>query len=172
LKKVVMKKIICAVAIVCISLYAKAQTAEPEAPYLRFPTVPPAKLLLPDSATYFTKDKLKKNQPTLYIVFNPGCEHCQHETKEITANIDKFKKINIVMATPESFDKMKTFYAEYKIADFPNIIMGRDEHFTLPSFFMMHNLPFMAFYNKSQKLISTHEGSFGVSKILAEFNKK
>lgn len=167
-----MKKLLCAVFIVLAALGAKSQTAEPEAPYLRFPTVPPAKLLLTDSASYFTKDKLKKNQPTLYIVFNPGCEHCQHETKEITANIDKFKKINIVMATPESFDKMKAFYSEYKIKNYPNIIMGRDEHFTLPSFFMIHNLPFMAFYNKSQKLISTHEGSFGVSKILAELNRK
>lgn len=167
-----MKKLLCAVFVVLLALGAKSQTAEPEAPYLRFPTIPAAKLLLADSSSYFTKDKLKKNQPTLYIVFNPGCEHCQHETKEITANIDKFKKINIVMATPESFDKMKAFYVEYKIKDYPNIIMGRDEHFTLPSFFMIHNLPFMAFYNKSRKLISTHEGSYGVTKILEELNKK
>jgi thiol-disulfide isomerase/thioredoxin len=167
-----MKQLICAAAIVFIGLYAHSQATEPDPPYLRFPTVPPVKLLMVDSATYFSKEKLKKNQPVLYIVFNPQCEHCQHETKEITANIDKFKKIQIIMATPETYDKMKAFYEEYKLKNYPNITMGRDEHFTLPSFFSIRNLPYLAFYDKNQKLISVHEGTYGVPKILEEFNKK
>jgi peroxiredoxin len=125
-----------------------------------------------DSVSYFSKDNLKKNKSTLYIVFNPGCEHCQHETKEITANIEKFKNIQIVMATPEPFEKMKAFYEEYKLKSYPSITIGRDEHFTLPSFFSIHNLPYLAFYDKNQKLISVHEGSYGVEKILQEFAKK
>ena len=34
-------------------------------PYKRFPTVPPLKLLLLDSTSYFTKNDLKKNKPVL-----------------------------------------------------------------------------------------------------------
>jgi thiol-disulfide isomerase/thioredoxin len=143
----------------------------PSPPYLRFPTVPPLKLLNVDSTTYFTKDNMRKNRASMIMIFNPGCEHCQHETKEILANIDKFKNIQIVMTTPEKFDKMKDFYRDYKLKDYPNITVGRDEHFTLPSFYYIHNLPFMAFYDKNQKLISVHEGTFSIEKILAEFDK-
>ena len=167
-----MKKLCCLLAIVVIGLTARSQKDSVIAPpYLRFPTVPPLKLLEVDSVTYFTKDNLKKNRPSLIMIFNPSCEHCQHETKEITANIDKFKNIQIVMTTPESFGKMRDFYKEYKLKDYPNITVGRDEHFTLPSFYFIHNLPYLAFYDKKQKLISVHEGSFSVEKILEEFAK-
>ncbi|MCW3115968.1 MAG: hypothetical protein JWM28_50 [Chitinophagaceae bacterium] len=167
-----MKKLFSLLAILIIGLSARSQKDSlPAPPYLRFPTVPPLKLLAIDSVTYFTKDNLKKNRPVLIMIFNPGCEHCQHETKAITENIDKFKKIQIVMTTPEPFGKMKDFYKEYKLKDFPNITMGRDEHFTLPSFYYIHNLPFLALYDKKQKLISVHEGSFPIEKILKEFNK-
>ena len=167
-----MKKLFCLFAIVITGLNALSQDDALSTPsYLRFPTVPPLKLLQVDSVTYFTKEKLQKNKPSLIIIFNPGCEHCQHETKEITANIDKFKNIQIVMTTPDSFDKMKDFYKEYKLKDYPNITVGRDERFTLPSFYAIHNLPFMAFYDKKQKLISVHEGSFPIDKVLLEFNK-
>ena len=167
-----MKKLFSLLVIITVGLSGWSQKdSVPAPPYLRFPTVPPLKLLKVDSVTYFTKDNLKKNRPSLIMIFNPGCEHCQHETKEITANIEKFKNIQIVMTTPESFEKMKEFYKEYKLKDFPNITVGRDEHFTLPTFYYIHNLPFMAFYDKKQKLISVHEGSFGVEKILAAFNK-
>ncbi|MES1217795.1 MAG: thioredoxin [Bacteroidota bacterium] len=166
-----MKKFFGLLAVIIIGLSAQSQKDTTTAPYLRFPTFPPLKILEVDSATYFTKDKLKKNRPAMVMIFNPGCEHCQHETKELIANIDKFKKIQIVMTTPESFGKMKEFYNEYKLKDFANITVGRDEHFVLPSFYYIHNLPFLAFYDKNQKLISVHEGTFGIDKILEEFNK-
>src|SRR3954462_11699569 len=93
-------------------------------PYLRFPTVPPLKILKVDSLTYFTKDNLKKNKPSIIIVFNPGCEHCKHETEEIIKNINDFKNMQIVMTTPQSFTEMKGFYKEYNLAKYPNIIVG------------------------------------------------
>ena len=167
-----MKQLVALLLVIVTGLSAWSQKdSVPSPPYLRFPTVPPLKILKVDSATYFTKDDVRKNRQTLIMIFNPGCEHCQHETKEITANIEKFKNIQIVMTTPESFGKMKDFYKEYKLKDYPNITVGRDEHFTLPSFYYIHNLPFLAFYDKKQKLISVHEGTFSVEKILEEFNK-
>jgi thioredoxin-related protein len=140
-------------------------------PYLRFPTVPPLKILKVDSLTYFTKDNLKKNKPSIIIVFNPGCEHCKHETEEIIKNINDFKNMQIVMTTPQSFTEMKGFYKEYNLAKYPNIIVGRDEHFTMPSFYAIRSLPFIAFYNKKQKLISVHEGSMSIPKMIEEMKK-
>jgi hypothetical protein len=69
------------------------------------------------------------------MLFSPDCDHCKHETEELIKNIDKFKKIQIVMATPMPFDKMKEFYAHYDLQRFKNITMGRDISFILPPFF-------------------------------------
>ena len=49
-------------------------TAAPEAPYLRFPNVPPFKILKVDSSTYFTKDDLKKHKYTMVMFFSPTCD--------------------------------------------------------------------------------------------------
>jgi thiol-disulfide isomerase/thioredoxin len=143
----------------------------PQPAYLKYPTVPQMKILKVDSATYFTTNDLKKNKASIIMIFNPGCEHCKHETEEIIKNIGDFKNIQIVMTTPQSFTEMKEFYKEYKLGNYPNITVGRDEHFTLPTFYFIHSLPFLAFYNKKQKLISVHEGSMTIPKMLDELKK-
>jgi thiol-disulfide isomerase/thioredoxin len=161
-----------AVVISCFISRGFAQTDSANMPpYLRFPTVPPIKILKVDSTTYFTKDNMKKNKATIIIIFNPGCEHCKHETEQIIKNIDDFKDVQIVMTTPQSFAEMKDFYKNYNLGKYPNIVVGRDEHFTMPTFYSIRSLPFLAFYNKKQKLISVHEGNMPVPKMIEEMNK-
>jgi thiol-disulfide isomerase/thioredoxin len=167
-----MEKLVSLLIVTVLGLGVIAQKdSVPQPAYLRFPTVPPLKILRVDSVTYFTKDNLKKNKPSMIMIFNPGCEHCKHEMEEIIKNIDDFKDIQIIMSTPQSFAEMKDFYKEYKLNNYPNIVVGRDEHFVLPSFYFIHSLPFLAFYDKNQKLISVHEGSMTVPKILEEIKK-
>jgi len=138
-------------------------------PYKRFPTVPPLKLLLLDSTSYFTKQDLKKNKPVLIIVFNPDCEHCKHETEEIIKNIDSLKNVQIIMATIMPFDLMKSFYEKYDLQRFQNIIVGKDVQYTLPSFYQMHFMPYLAMYNKKGNLLATFEGSMKIEDLIHTF---
>ena len=141
------------------------------APATRFKSFPPVKLLMPDSITYFTKDVLPKKTPVLLMVFHPSCEHCQQETENITKNIDKFSGIQIVMSTMVPLFEMKAFMEKYKLASYKNIIVAQDYTFFLPPYFQFNNLPFLAFYNKKKKLVSTFGGSLPVDKIVAELRK-
>ena len=154
-----MKKIFLSLLTLFFTSIAFAQNDSIQPPYKRFPSFPPVKLLLPDSTTYFTKADLDKKKPTMLMLFNPQCEHCQHETGEIIKNIDKFKDIQIVMATSMLFDSMFTFREKYN----PN--------FFLVTYFMIRNLPFLAFYDKKKELISVFEGSLPIDKVLKEFEK-
>jgi thiol-disulfide isomerase/thioredoxin len=138
-------------------------------PYKRFPTVPPLKLLLLDSTSYFTKNDLKKNKPVLIIVFNPDCEHCKHETEEIVKNIDSLKNVQIIMATMMPFDLMKSFYENYDLQRFQNIIVGKDVQYTLPSFYQMHFMPYLAMYDKKGNLLSTFEGAMKIEDLIHTF---
>jgi len=147
-------------------------TKQPDKPpYQRFPTIPPFRLLKVDSATYITKDDLKKHRLTLMMCFSPECDHCKHQTKDILAAMDKFKEIEIVMATFQPFSEMKEFYNYFRIGDYPNIKIGRDEKYVLPPFYNIHNLPFLALYDKKGNLITTFEGNQDVEKILTAFGK-
>jgi thioredoxin-related protein len=160
-----------------ISLVGACQCTEAQAkdsvqpPYLRFPTIPPFSLLKVDSSGYFTKDNIKKNHLTLLMYFSPECEHCKHQTQELLASMDQFKDIEIVMATLLPYHEMKEFYNYYRIADHPNIKMGRDEKAVLPGFYKIHSLPYLALYDKKGNLITTFEGSQKIATLMDAFNK-
>jgi thioredoxin-related protein len=151
----------------CLCLLAMLSVAQQDTSliYLRFPTIPPFKLTKVPDSTMFTKDNLKKKRPTIVMVFSPDCEHCQQMTKEITANIKLFKKAQIVMATPLEFNYVKKFYEEYKIADYPNITMGRDPSYFLGTFYKVRSFPAIFIYNKKGQLVNWFTGEVELKKI-------
>jgi thioredoxin-related protein len=155
-----------------ISLHAQTPAPPIQPPYLRFPTIPPFHLLRLDSATYLTRDDLKKNHQTLIMFFDPECEHCKHQTTDILADFSQFKNIEIVMASYQPLSKMQEFYNYFRISDHPNIKMGRDEKWTLPTFYKIQNLPFLALYDKKGNYITHFEGNQKVDTLLNAFKAR
>jgi hypothetical protein len=166
-----MKKYFALALGICIGLAVFSQSDSTKAPYLRFPTFPPVKLLLPDSTSNFSKADLPKKAAVMVMLFNPECEHCQHETEEIIKHMSEFKNIEIVMATMMPFNMMQGFREKYKLAQYKNVIVGQDQHYFLPTFYNIRNLPFLAFYNKKKELISVFQGSMPIEKVLVELKK-
>jgi len=152
-----------------LCLFAQAEVSLP--PYKRFPSFPPVKLLKTDS-TLFDKSELGKKNAVMLMLFNPSCSHCQHETEELVNNIESFKKIQIVMSTTMPYDSMRAFTEKYELDQYPNIIVGRDINYFLPTFYKISNLPYLAFYSRSKELISTVEGALPIPQILEVFAKK
>jgi thiol-disulfide isomerase/thioredoxin len=144
----------------------------PEAPFRKSPTVPEFHLLRADSTTYVTKEDLKKHRPVLIMYFSPECDHCKHQTEFILADYEKFRNIEIVMATYQPFSEMKDFIDHYKLADYPNFKVGRDEKFFMAPFYKITSLPFLALYDKNGDLISTFEGTHPADTILNAFAGK
>ena len=135
--------------------------------YLRFPTIPPFSIIKVSDSTRFTKDDLKSKKAVVIMVFSPDCEHCQNETKELIAHIDLFKKVQIIMASPLDYDYIKRFYEEYKIADYPNIIMGKDPGYFFGTFYHIRSFPAIFLYDKKGNFIDKFDGSVPVEKIAA-----
>lgn len=145
-------------------------TAPSQPGYLRFPNIPPFTLLGIDSTT-FTRDALKKNRKTMIMYFSPGCEHCRQETDSLVKYIDQFRDTEILMATYQPYEEMKTFYNEKNLAKFPNIKMGYDTKYFFPPFYKMINLPFMALYNAKGQYITSFEGETAMPRILEAFSR-
>ena len=76
------------------------------------------------------------------------------------------------MATQMPYDSMMSFREKYKLDRFENIIVGQDSQYFLPSFYMISNLPFLAFYDKKGRLISSFGGSLPLIKAAEELQKQ
>jgi thiol-disulfide isomerase/thioredoxin len=145
------------------SLFAQS-TEQP--PYLKNPALPDFRILQADSLTWTTKKNLKPGKPVMIMLFSPDCEHCQTQMKIIQANKKQLAELQIVMATYQPMEKMQRFYKEYKIAEFPNIYMGRDIQYFFGPFYMAKSIPFLAIYDKQHKLARVYEGGAKIDKIL------
>jgi thioredoxin-related protein len=151
---------------------ATATAPQDQAPYLKYPTIPPFHLLKLDSATYLTKDDIKKHRRTLVMFFSPDCDHCKHQTEAILGDFADFKDVEIVMATYQPFNELKEFNTHYRLFEHPNIKLGRDEKFFLAPFYKIRNLPYLALYDKKGNLITTFEGTQKIETIVKAFQQK
>lgn len=149
-----------------ISVYAQKDTITPA--YQRYPGIPPFTLMALDSTT-FTRDALTKNKPVLLMYFSPDCDHCQHQTKDMLADMEQLKQVQILMCSYQPLPQMQAFYKDYALSKYPNILMGRDISYFFPPFFQMKNLPFMALYNKKFVLIKIYEGNHRIEKLSGSF---
>lgn len=159
-----MRKYIIGICCLCLIKSGYAQT-DSSLLYLRFPTIPPFSIVKTADSTVFTKDDLAKKKATLIFIFSPDCDHCQIETKALTANIKLFKKAQIIMASNQGYTLLREFYNEYKIADYPNIIMGRDPSYFFGSFYKIRTFPSIFLYDKKGNFVKAFDGSVPVTTI-------
>ena len=156
---------------VIASVVLRAQSDTAQAPYQRFPTVPAFSLLTGDSTTFYKRESLPKGKPVLLMLFSPECSHCQHTAEEIVKHKDSLSNIQIVMATLHTISQMNAFAETYGLKAMPNVVLGKDVYYVLPSFYRIRNLPFMALYNAKGELIQTMEGSMPIENVIGLFKK-
>lgn len=166
-----MKKILIFIVATLIGATAfcqKDSTKEETPVYLRFPTIPLFTIYKAPDSTAFSRSNLHKNENTIFIIFSPDCGHCQHETEMLTQNIHQFKNTQFVMVTYLPYEEMMKFYHVYKIANYPQITMGRDTKFFFPPFYHVSNLPSIFVYDKKGNFKKSFEGDVKPETILAE----
>ncbi|RFS20960.1 hypothetical protein DVR12_16545 [Chitinophaga silvatica] len=158
----------------CLSIFSQAQTSPASSTtkpaYLQYPIIPAFPMTLPDGHV-ITKNDLKKNVKTLVFVFSVDCDHCKHLTEEMLQNIDKFKNTQVLMVTPFKVDQMKEYYEQYKIKDYPNIIMASEPTRQIMYFYDLHYFPGLFIYDKKHQLVKGLEGDVKVDTLLSYLNK-
>jgi thiol-disulfide isomerase/thioredoxin len=142
-----------------------AQNQE-QPPYLKNPVLPDFKILQKDSLTWFSKKDLKAGKPVMIMLFSPDCDHCQQQTKMILERIKDLGDLQIVMTTFQPMDKMRKFYKEYAIAKYPTIRMGRDVSYFFGGFYKGRSIPYLAIYDRNQKLVKIYDGGATIDKLL------
>lgn len=160
--------IFCAAIFISASAFCQTESAEEQAPYLKYPTIPEFTLYKAPDSTAFNREDLQKKKNTIFIVFSPECSHCQHETEMLIQNIRKFRNTQFVMLTYLPYNEMMDFYNHYHIGGYPQITMARDTKFFFPIYFKVRNLPSLFIYDKSGHLKKSFEGDVKPDTLLAQ----
>lgn len=157
--------LIASVTLLCLQT-ASGQVAAP--PYKLNKKLPAFELETPENGVFNTSS-LKKNVPVLIMFFSPGCDHCILQFESMQKRINELKKFQIIMATYQPIEELTEFNKKYQVSRYPNIVTGRDAKYFLPPFYEISNFPYMAFYDKNGRLITTYEGNMSVDNMLKKF---
>jgi thioredoxin-related protein len=150
-------------------IFFTATFAQAEAPtYKQIKSLPQFELETVSNGI-FTSSRIKKNSPVIIMFFSPGCDHCINQFESMKKRYSEFKNFQIIMPTFQPIEELAVFDKKYQIQKYPNIITGRDANYFFPPFFEITNFPYLAFYNKNGKLITTYEGNMAVDDMLKKF---
>lgn len=144
-------------------------TASPLFVNFRKDTIPEFSLHLTDSS-WFNKPDIPKNKNIVLVYFNPDCGHCQLTAHEFEEKMDQFKDVFFIWVSYLSIPEIKNFAQQYNMLDNKNIVIGRDEKYVVPAFYKVKYTPFIAVYDKNDKLLQTWDGGAEPDTVLNLIN--
>lgn len=120
----------------------------------------------------FGKANLKPNTKTIFLYFNTECEFCQEEAKQIKANLEKFKTIQLIFISIEKVATIKNFATNNKLNNYDNIHFLSDKQVDFSKSFDVVSLPTLILYDEKQQLIEKIKGEMKVETLLKKLQIK
>ncbi|HET6253293.1 MAG TPA: MauE/DoxX family redox-associated membrane protein [Puia sp.] len=120
--------------------------------------LPAFNILLVDSTTTLNSAAIPGGAPFIIFRFEPWCPHCQAETRDIIQHMQQLKNIRIYYITSSPFAEMKVFYQHYKLAQYPNIFMGRDTSNYFLHYYKPSSIPYLVVFDAKKRLVTAMKG--------------
>jgi peroxiredoxin len=118
----------------------------------------------------FSEKDLKTNQKLMIVYFNPLCEVCQKEVKEIVTNIEYFKDIQIVMVSPNKKEEIDEFANGFKLSNYPQITILHDIDDQFYKQFHAIGYPALYMYDENKVLLDHFDSHANIREIKNAFN--
>lgn len=113
----------------------------------------------------FSNKDLKDNSRLMIVYFNPLCEVCQREMKEILTNMDYFKNMQIVMVSPNSKEEIGNFVTEHNLSNFPQITVLHDVNDAFYKEFHAIGYPSLYLYDENKNLVEHFDSHADIREI-------
>ncbi|MDF2850471.1 MAG: hypothetical protein K0S31_1156 [Sphingobacterium multivorum] len=121
-----------------------------------------------------TQENVAKDKNTVFILFDPGCSHCQHEATELEKNIDRIKDVNIYYISMNDpalvlgfFD---TFAPKLSKASNVEVLIDKDQTF-IQTIHVPSQFPANYVYGADGKLKAHWEGEKNINEAISQFHK-
>ena len=152
-----MKKIAVLFFVLAFGGHAFAQN-DTTAPYLKNRSIPAFNLITNDS-TLLTQNILKEGKNTIFMLFNPDCDHCQKQLELLLSIPELAGSTQLILCSIETLAKNRDFYKRNHLEDYPFVHLGQDYKFYFGGFFQPRTIPMLAFYNKKGQFVLINNGN-------------
>jgi peroxiredoxin len=126
------------------------------------------------SGISYSKADIPAGKNTVFVLFDPGCSHCQNETKGLAKNYDKIKDINVLYVSMNDPALMAQFFTTFgkELEGKENVQMlwDRNQEF-VQKFHIPNMFPSNYVYGPDGQLKSYWEGEKDINEVIAEFKK-
>jgi hypothetical protein len=129
-------------------------------------TLPDINFLLTDSITSLNIRNVGLRKSVLIFYFNPDCEHCQLQTRQITKNINLLQDVQIIFLTPATLQELAGFSQYFKLDNYKNILTGRDYKFNFFNLFKVQGFPYTVIYGTDGRLAKLYSEKVVIDQII------
>ncbi len=124
----------------------------------------PALSLMMRDGTKTTLSKLSGN--IALILFQPDCDHCQREAKDIRRNLDGFKDFQLYLISSAPMEEVIQFAREYDLEGKEQVHLGTTTVQEILRNFGPIDAPSIYLYSKDGQLIQSFNGETAVEVVL------
>lgn len=121
-------------------------------------------ITLTDGTVVNVKDFKGKN---MLVLFQPDCDHCQHEAQDMEKQLDAFKAYKIYFVSSVPMPEIEKFAGKYKLAGKANILFGSTQAENILNNYGPIPAPSIYIYN-DQTLKQSFEGQTDVNLIISK----
>ncbi|MDH5826169.1 TlpA family protein disulfide reductase [Sphingobacterium sp. SG20118] len=126
------------------------------------------------SGIQVTKSDVAKDRNTVFLLFDPGCGHCQQEAAALEKNIDRLKDINIYYVSMNDPALILGFFDNFapKLSKLSNveILVDKNQEF-IQKIHVPNQFPANYVYGADGQLKAQWEGDKNINEAIAEFHK-
>lgn len=103
---------------------------------------------------------------TVLVLFQPDCDHCQHEAEDIEEHLASFRDYNLYFVSTATGAEISKFSNDYKLSGIPNIIFGTTTLQSILDNFGAIQAPSIYIYSQEGKLVNSFNGQTDIGVIL------
>lgn len=118
--------------------------------------------------TLFESKGLTGPYSKVIIYFNPDCDYCRKEAKELSKIHYKYTEVQWIWIASEPITEIKEFACQYNLDQYQNIQWCQDEQARLYQTFGMNSIPYFLVYDHNNRLIKRWSGVIKLEKLLSE----
>lgn len=126
------------------------------------------------SGVSFTNADIPKGKKTVFILFDPGCSHCQHEAAALSKNYSKLKNVNIYFVSMNDPALQATFLETFgkDLVGKSNVevLYDKNQEF-IQKFHIPKQFPANYVYGSDMKLQTSWDGERDINKIIEAYTK-
>ena len=107
----------------------------------------------------FTQAALKEGKNTIFMLFNPECDHCQKQLDLLLSIPEVANSAELVLSSIETIAKNNIFYTKNKLENYPFVHLGKDYKYLFGKYFRPTTIPVLAFYNNEKEFVLISQGN-------------